>query len=214
MNVIFIIKGETLTRVWKHSVAFSSSLCIHSQTFDLKLYKHIHNKKIASSSKQTQYWTDSNPKYSIKFNFISKLISNICMTFNFCYLTLFSSAESLTHSRSSNMDDCKVCVVQEDSDTHTDRDSIPEAWLNLRRWDLPAHTCDTPARGEANGFGGLKRKCERRRIKWVIIMFMLYVVNKALYLKQRIELLLLMKSILSLLNLYNSFFVWKSVNND
>ncbi len=56
------------------------------------------------------------------------------------------------------MDDCKVCVVGQDSDTHTDRDSIPEAWLNLRRWDLPAHTCDTPARGVDNGLGGLQEK--------------------------------------------------------
>jgi len=80
------------------------------------------------------------------------------VTFNLCYLTLFSSTESLAHSRSSNMDDCKVCEEQEDSDTHTDRDSIPEAWLNLRRWDLPTHTCDTPARGVVNGLGGLKEK--------------------------------------------------------
>lgn len=165
MNVIFIIKGETLTRVWKQSVAFSSSLCIRFQTFDLRL-THT-QQKMASSSKQTRYRTDSNQKYSNKFHFNSKLISNICVTFNLCYLTLFSSAESLTQSRSINMDDCKVCVVQEDSDTHTDRDSIPEAWLNLRRWDLPAHTCDTPARGVANGFGGLRRKCEQKRIKWV-----------------------------------------------
>lgn len=56
------------------------------------------------------------------------------------------------------MDDCKVCVVGQGSDTHTDSDNISESWLNLRRWDLPAHTCDTPARGEANGLGGLKEK--------------------------------------------------------
>lgn len=60
------------------------------------------------------------------------------------------------------MDDCKVCVVVQDLDTHTERDSIPEAWLNLRRWDLPAHTWDTPARGVANGLGGLQeRKCKK-----------------------------------------------------
>lgn len=165
MNVIFIIKEETLTWAWKQRVAFRSSLCIHFQTFDLRLYKHIHN-----NAKQG-IRTDSNQKYSIQFHFHSKLISNICVTFIFCYLTLFISAESLTHSRSSNMVDCKVCEVQEDSDTHTDRDSIPEAWLNLRRWDLPTHTCDTPARGVANGFGGLKI------IKWVIVARLLNLYN-------------------------------------